>query len=149
MHYLPYHCVIRPDKQTTKFRIVYDGSAKTTRDAVSLNDCLKTGPNLIPKLFDILIRFHWHPVVIKADIEKAFLMIEISLSDQDMSRFLWMEDPKDISSKVLHMRFVRLVFGLHPSPAILGSVIYHHLEKYQSRYPEVIPAIKDTFYLTT
>ena len=57
VHYLPHHGVVRQDKQTTKFRIVYDGSAKTTDDIVSLNDCLKTGPNLIPKLFDILIHF--------------------------------------------------------------------------------------------
>ena len=87
MHYLPHHCVIRQDKQTTKLRIVYNGSAKTKSDTVSLNDCLKTGPNLIPKLFDILISFRWHMVAVTADIEKAFLMIEIKQSDRDMLCF--------------------------------------------------------------
>jgi len=70
VHYFPQQSVIRQDKQTTKLRIVYDGSAKITSDNVSLNDCLKTGPNLIPKLFDILIRFHWHSIALTADIEK-------------------------------------------------------------------------------
>jgi len=147
VHYLPHHGVIRQDKQTTKLRIVYDGSAKTTSDTVSLNDCLKTGPNLIPKLFDILIRFRWHSIALTADIEKAFLNIEITPSDRDMLRFLWVEDPLDANSHVLHLRFARLVFGLRPSPAILGSVISHHLEKYQLKYPEVIPAIRDSFYV--
>lgn len=147
VHYLPHHGILRQDKQTTKLRIVYNGSAKTASDAVSLNDCLKTGPNLIPKLFDILIRFRWHAVALTADIEKAFLMVEIAPNDRDMLRFLWLENPLDANSQVLHLRFARLVFGLRPSPAILGSVISHHLEKHLSQYPEVIPTIKDSFYV--
>ena len=81
VHYLPHHCVIQQDKQTTKLRIVYDGSAKIKTDSISLNDCLETGPNLIPKLFDVLITFRWHLVAVTADIEKAFLMIGIRPSD--------------------------------------------------------------------
>jgi len=57
VHYFPHHCVVRQDKQTTKLRIVYDGSAKTKTNSISLDNCLKAGPNLIPKLFDTLIRF--------------------------------------------------------------------------------------------
>ena len=41
----------------TKVRIFYNGSAISKADAVSLNDCLETGPNMIHKLFDILIKF--------------------------------------------------------------------------------------------
>ena len=147
VHYLPHHCVIRRDKQTTKLRIVYNGSAKAKSETVSLNVCLKTGPNLIPKLFDILIRFRWHAVAVTADIEKAFLMVEIKPSDRDMLRFLWLKSPHDVESEVLELRFTRLVFGLRPSPAILGCVISHHLDKYQSRHPEVIQSIKNSFYV--
>jgi len=39
------------------------------------------------------------------------------------------------------------VFGLHLSPAILGSEISHHLERHLSKYPDVIPAIRDSFYV--
>ena len=147
VHYLPHHCIIRQDKQTTKLRIVYDGSAKTKEDRVSLNDCLETGPNLIPNLFNVLIAFRWHLVAVTADIEKAFLMIEIKPSDRDMLRFLWLKDPNNIESHISELRFTRLVFGLRPSPAILGSVISHHLDKYKSKYPEIIPSIKNSFYV--
>ena len=71
-HYMPHHAVIREDKQTTRLQIVYDGSARTNGEGLSLNDCLQTGPNLIPKLFDILLRFRLHSIALVADIEKAF-----------------------------------------------------------------------------
>jgi hypothetical protein len=43
VHYLPHHGVVQPDKTTSKLRIVYDASAKTS--GPSLNDCLYTGPS--------------------------------------------------------------------------------------------------------
>lgn len=38
VHYLPHHGVVRKEKETTKSRVVYDGSAQA--GSVSLNDCL-------------------------------------------------------------------------------------------------------------
>ena len=45
---------------------------------MSLNDCLQTGPNLIPKLFDVVARFRSQLIVVAVDIEKAFQMIGIA-----------------------------------------------------------------------
>ena len=81
VHYLPHHAVIRRERQTTKLRIVYDGSARDGDEAHSLTDVLKTGPNYIPILLNTLLRFRTHPVALVADIEKAFLMVGISNSD--------------------------------------------------------------------
>lgn len=109
---------MRTDRSTTKVRVVYDGSAKSNESSLSLNDCLYKGPNLIPKLFDVLIHFRNHPVALTGDIE-AFLMIGIEETDRDMLRFLWLSNPYDVNSELLHLRFTRLVFGLRPSPVIL------------------------------
>ena len=99
---------------------MYDGSAKTAKSEPSINECLQTGPNLIPKLFDVLVRFRSHRIAVTADIEKAFLMISIIPADRDVLRFLWFQDPTKLDSPILHFRFTRVVFGLRPSPAILG-----------------------------
>ena len=72
VHYMPHHGVTRQESQTTKLRIVYNGSARAYGDEPSINDCLQTGPNYMPKLFDILVRFCWHQIAVTADIEKAF-----------------------------------------------------------------------------
>ena len=74
-------------------------------------------------------------------------MIGFSLEDRDMLHFLWDEDPTNVESDVLQLRFTRLVFGLCPSPAILGTVISHHLDRYQSDQPKLIQSIKDSCYV--
>jgi len=45
------------EQATTKVRVVYDGSAKLNESGLSLNNCLQTGLNLIPKLFNVLVKF--------------------------------------------------------------------------------------------
>ncbi|XP_028404089.1 uncharacterized protein LOC114526762 [Dendronephthya gigantea] len=83
VHYIPHQAVVRRDAKTTKVRIVYDASAKAQKSSVSLNDCLHAGPSLNPLLFDILVRFREQSVALVADIEKAFLNIEVHEKDRD------------------------------------------------------------------
>ena len=40
VHYLPHHAVLREERETTKLRLVYDGSAKSPNQELLLNDCL-------------------------------------------------------------------------------------------------------------
>ena len=75
VHYLPHHAVVRQDRETKNIRVVYDGSARDKDESHSLNDCLLTGPNYVPMLFDILLRFRTYSILLTGDIEKAFLMI--------------------------------------------------------------------------
>ena len=84
IHYIPHHSVIRQNRETRKLRVVYDGSANSKDQQHALNDCLETGPNSIPHLLDVLLRFRWNPIAISTDIEKAFLMVGINPCDRDM-----------------------------------------------------------------
>ena len=43
----------------------------------SLNECLHTGPPLTPLPFDILLRLRTYPIMLIADMKKAFLQIEV------------------------------------------------------------------------
>ena len=53
--YLPHFLLLRPDKTTTKTRIVFDGSAQCNR--ISLSDTIHQGPKLQLELFDVLLWF--------------------------------------------------------------------------------------------
>ena len=147
VHYLPHHGVIRKNRETTKLRIVYDGSAKSPGQQLSLNDCLPTGPNYIPQLADVLARFRWHRMAITADIEKAFLMIGIQENQRNMLRFLWLKDPYVVNSEVIQLRFCRLVFGLRPSPSILGATLTHHLDAHRDSHAELVELTKKSLYV--
>ena len=147
INYLPHHAVVRSDHDTTKLRVVDDGSAKTIDRPYSMNDCLEVGPNFAPQLIDILMKFRWHKIGLTADIEKAFLMVAVNESDRDMLRLLWLKYPADLNSEILQLSFTRLVFGLRPSPAILGSTIRQHLDTQKNVNPELIEILKNSFYV--
>ena len=60
-YYMPMHAVIKDSSTTTKLRVVFDASARTT-SGHSFNETLMTGPTLYPPLTDILMRFQTIPV---------------------------------------------------------------------------------------
>ncbi|XP_078364115.1 uncharacterized protein LOC144648427 [Oculina patagonica] len=147
MHFLPHHGVIRSDRETTKLRVVFDGSAKSDKSTASINECLEKGPNLVPHLFDIVVKFRGYPFAVVADIEKAFHQIQINPEDRKMLRFLWFDDIEKDCPQIKQFQFRRLVFGLTPSPAILASTIKHHLSKYEEKEPEVTSLLSSSLYV--
>ncbi|XP_065067449.1 uncharacterized protein LOC135693012, partial [Rhopilema esculentum] len=140
-HFMSHHGVIRRDRETTKLRVVFDGSAKSHKEALSLNECLELGDNYMPPLFDTLLRFRSHAIAITADIEKAFLQIEIDEKDRDTLRFLWYDDISKPNPTVIQYKYCRLVFGLRPSPSILGATIKKHIAQYANRFPRVVKVL--------
>ena len=96
VHYLPHRPVVKEHRETTKIRAVFDASCGV--NGPSLNECLCSGPNLISKVFDVLLKFRLNRIAILADIKKAFLNVEVFKDHQDFLRFLWYDfeskDPK-------------------------------------------------------
>ena len=74
-------------------------------------------------------------------------MISIIPADRDVLRFLWFQDPTKLDSPILHFHFTHVVFGLRPSPAILGAVILHHLDKYNCEHPKLVEQIRAGLYV--
>ncbi|XP_053376544.1 uncharacterized protein LOC128547565 [Mercenaria mercenaria] len=123
-HYILHHVVIKPEKSTTKMRIVYDASAKTRKEYKSLNECLYRSPVLLRNLCGILMRFRLHKIGLVSDIEKAFLQVGLQKSERDVTRFLWVKDlenPVVVENKIEEYRFCRVSFGIISSPFFTGS----------------------------
>ncbi|XP_076660587.1 uncharacterized protein LOC143363945 [Halictus rubicundus] len=76
-YYLPHHGVVKVTSDTTKLRVVFDGSA-TTNSGIALNDALHTGPKIQDDLLHILLRFRIHRYVLTGDIEKMYRQFLLS-----------------------------------------------------------------------
>ena len=80
----------------------------------------------------MLLTFRSQKIAFTADIEKAFIQIELNTQDRDATRFLWLKDVDKSANNpdnlVVH-RFCRVLFGAALSPYLLNATIQHHLIK--------------------
>ncbi|XP_068707418.1 uncharacterized protein [Montipora foliosa] len=119
--YIPCKAVLRETAESTKLRIVYDASARAWDGAPSLNEC----PPLQNQLWSVLIRGRFKTTSITGDIKKASLQVRIRPEERDALSF---NSLKNIDTKEVEtLRFTRALFGLGPSPFLLGGVIEQHL----------------------
>ena len=109
--YLPHHCVLKDSSTTTKLRVVFDASVKTST-GTSLNELLMVGPKIQNDLFAILLRFRFYPIVFSADIAKMYRQVLLDKEDKDFHRILWRENSDE---PIKHLRMTRVTYGLVPS----------------------------------
>ena len=83
--FLPHFPIYRPEKETSKIRIVFDASAKY--QGVALNDFVLKGPKLQQNLFNIICRFRRYPVAIVCDISEMYLQVELAPKERNISDF--------------------------------------------------------------
>ena len=140
--YLPHFTILKPNKATTKIRIVFDASARY--EGTSLNDMIYSGPKLQRELFDVLLRFRCHPVAVVCDIAEMYLRIQIPEADRAYHRFLWRRCNQDKDPE--EYEFNQVVFGITSSPFQAQFVIQKHAQLHKSEYPMASEtALKSTY----
>ena len=132
VHYLPHRGVTKKESLTTSLRIVMDASSRPNGSSLCLNDTLYKGPNLIVSMSDLLLKFRLEKYAACADVEKAFLMLLIRLSDRDALRFFFPSNIFQIGSPMRIFRYKAVMFGASCSPFLLSAVIQVHIEKHVS-----------------
>ena len=149
-YYLPHHPAIRPEELTTKMRRVFDASSK---NEISLNECLYARSSLTAELFGVLLRFRVFNVAVVGDIEKAFLQISFNSGDRDYVRFLWFSDVHKInfsnfeSNKFVEYRFCRELFGVVPYPFLLSTTIISHITHFYHLDPKFVVSLLNSLYV--
>ena len=140
--YMPHKPVVRESAISTKVRMVFDASAKPHPLANSVNECMHTGPQLQPLLWDIMIRARMSSDILLADLQKAFLQIAIKEEDRDAFRFLF-----NINGKEEHLRLTRVPFGAEASPFMLEATLQHHFYEQPSELEDTVQALKENTYV--
>jgi hypothetical protein len=91
------------------------------------------------------VRGRFHAVAIAGDIKGAFLQVRIRAEDRDALRFHWIDidEPEDVPT----FRFTRALFGMGPSPFLLGGVIQQHLNRHRTEQSESVNEIESGLYV--
>ncbi|XP_062541109.1 uncharacterized protein LOC134209144 [Armigeres subalbatus] len=110
-YYIPHHAVYKASSSTTKTRVVFDASAKTT-SGVSLNDTIMVGPTVQSDLIEVILRFCGHQVVLTADVPKMYRQVGMHPEDCKYHQILWCNEQNEM--KIFELQTV--TYGVASSP---------------------------------
>lgn len=142
-YYIPHQAVCKKTSLTTKLRVVFDASAKTSL-GTSLNDKLLPGPNLQNDLRQILIRFRFWLLVMTADVKQMFRQILVAPLFRHLQKILWRENPNE-AIKVYTLNTVTQ--GTVNAPFLAMRCLKQTSKEAKVKFPRAADAIKDDFYM--
>lgn len=140
--YIPHHPVVRSTSCTTRLRVVFDASCKTT-NGTSLNTHLLPGPKLQLNLPAIILRWRLYKYVYSADIAKMYRQILVDPRDRDHQRILWTDD----KSNVQEYRLRTVTYGTASAPFLALRVIQQLNADDGSAFPLASPVLKNNIYV--
>lgn len=127
--YLPHHGVLRENSTTTKLRVVFNGSLRTST-GISLNDCLHIGQKLQQDISTILLNWRTYAYVFVDDIEKMYRQILLHPNDRDYQRILW-----NSSGVIKEYQLCTVNYGLTSAPFLALRVMQQLANDEGYRYP--------------
>ncbi|GFS63728.1 uncharacterized protein TNCV_1127721 [Trichonephila clavipes] len=116
-YYMPHHGVLRPEKSTTKLRVVFNATNPTKRE---------------------------HPYAFTADVKMMYRMIIIHESQQPLLRILWKESPED-PVKTFEMKTV--TYGTVSAPFLATRTLLQLSRDEEKNFPLAAPVLRENFYM--
>jgi hypothetical protein len=142
-YYMPHHAVVKNTSSTTKVRVVFNASAKTT-SSLSLNDLMMIGPTIQQDIFSIVLRFRTHRYALTADVEKMYRQIEVHEDDRDLQRIVWRSHP---GQRLETYRLTTVTYGTAAAPFLATRCLLQVALDGQPTQPTAAEVIKNDFYV--
>ncbi|XP_047040011.1 uncharacterized protein LOC124644582 [Helicoverpa zea] len=141
--YLPHHCVQRDDSLTTKLRVVFNASAKTST-RFSLNDIMCKGPNMQKDLQSLLLQWRQYPYAFTADIEKMFRQVLVNNNDQHLQKIVWRESPEQ---PIQSFQLTTITYGTKSAPFLAMRTLKQLASDERSKHPEAAEILENSFLM--
>ncbi|CAK9822943.1 hypothetical protein ANTRET_LOCUS1374 [Anthophora retusa] len=142
-YYILHHSVVKEDNLSTKVRVVFDASAKSST-GVSLNDALMVGPTIQSELIFIIMRFRLHNVVLTADLQKMYRQIEVENSDAKYQRILWREGENET---IRTFELNTVTQGTASAPFLASRTLHQLAHDEGNEFPLAASSLKNDFYV--
>ncbi|XP_075150788.1 uncharacterized protein LOC142224895 [Haematobia irritans] len=121
--YLPHHPVINPEKLTSKLRVVFNASHKTS-NGKSLNDILYVGPTL--------------------QLELVYLILRVNSAHTSLQRIVFRDSPqKDVQDYELQT----VTFGVNCAPYLAIRTLRQLADDSENDYPHAAHILRRCMYL--
>ncbi|XP_075158210.1 uncharacterized protein LOC142231486 [Haematobia irritans] len=141
--YLPHHAVVKPDRTSTKVRVVFNASKKTT-SGFSLNDVLYTGPAKQNDLMNVILNWRFFKYVFNGDIQKMYRQIWIHCDDQQYQRILFRPSPSD---QVQDFCLKTVTFGVNCAPYLAIRTLLQLSEDAKESHPTASAILQNQIYV--
>ncbi|XP_053697048.1 uncharacterized protein LOC128744228 [Sabethes cyaneus] len=143
-YYLPHHAVLRPSSSSTKCRVVFDASAKSSPSHLSLNEVLHVGPVVQNDLHHIMLRFRKFKVAFTGDICKMYRQVVEAPSDRRFLRIFWREQPS-LPLRVLELCTV--TYGTASAPYQATRCLVQLVKEDGENFPIAARIVKEETYM--
>lgn len=142
-YYIPHHAVVKPSSSTTRVRVVFDASCRTT-NGTSLNSHLLTGPKLQPDIRNILCSWRQYPIALTADIAKMYRMFWVNEKHRQYQKIIWRFSQ---NNPLEEYSLATVTFGTSSAPYQAIRCLNYIADSNVDGYPLASKTIKTEFYV--
>ncbi|XP_073811701.1 uncharacterized protein [Musca autumnalis] len=142
-YYLPHHAVIKPDRVTTKLRVVFNASSPSDNKK-SLNDILYPGPILQQDLILQTLKWRFFKFVYNADITKMYRQILVNPSQTRYQRILFRTSPR---GPIEDFELLTVTFGVNCAPFLAIRTLLQLAEDVKETHPLASQILQNNMYV--
>lgn len=142
-YFLPHHGVVKESSETTKLRVVFDASCKSS-NGKSLNDQLYVGPTIQKDLFTLLIQWRKFQIAFTGDIEKMYRQIWVDERDAKFQKILWRNSNREPLQEYI---LQTVTFGTSSAPFQAIRCLFKVADDIELTEPKIAQMIKENFYV--
>ncbi|XP_035232213.1 uncharacterized protein LOC118204004 [Stegodyphus dumicola] len=142
-YYIPHHIVYHPKKTSTRLRVVFDASCKSS-SGYPLNSILLNGGTIQEDLFSIVSRFRKHRFAFSADIKQIYRQILKHLSQRNLQRTVW-KPSRDAPVQVYRLRTV--TYRTTSAPFLAMRTLKALAADEQDHFPRAAGVTSTNFYM--
>ncbi|XP_036347558.1 uncharacterized protein LOC118756930, partial [Rhagoletis pomonella] len=139
----PHTFVLRPESTSTKLRVVFDCSCKTS-SGLSLNDVMCKGPIVQDDLLAIVLRFRCYKYAITADVTKMYRQAWVSEEDSFYQCILWRPTPNE---DIEVYRLLTITYGTASAPYLATRCVKALGEQCAEKFPYGANKVLSDFYM--
>ncbi|XP_029162870.1 uncharacterized protein LOC114934343 [Nylanderia fulva] len=142
-YYIPHHAVTRDSSTTTRLRIVFNASSRTSTGKF-LNDYLLTGAKLQNDFCTVILQWRQYRYVLSADIANMYRQILVDSRDTTYLRILWRNAS---TAHVEEYRLLTVTYGTASAPFLALRVLQQLTTDDGSEFPLAISVMQRHIYV--